>query len=255
MIDLHFHCLPGIDDGPETWEQAIALCQKAAAEGTRTIVATPHVLRSPWINEEPAVRDRLILRLNALLAGTPSVLAGCEYYFSSDAVQLLERGRFSPLTGMNRSRYLLLEFPPGEMPAHTEAIFHELALMNVTPVVAHPERNRAFASDPSRLERLVARGAIVQITAGSLLGDFGAWALAASQDFFRRGIVHLVASDAHSVDSRPPRLARSREWVRREWGKEAESGLFEGNPGAILRSERLPWGAVDVPSNSRPDDV
>ena len=70
----------------------------------------PHVLRGTWVNDDPGVRDRLILRLNALLAGRPSVLAGCEYFFSSDAVELLERGRGGPLTGLNRSRYLLLEF-------------------------------------------------------------------------------------------------------------------------------------------------
>ena len=92
MIETHFHCLPEIDDGPEDWDEAVALCRAAAAEGTTTLIATPHVLRDPWLNEDPAVRDRLILKLNALLEGKPSVLAGCEYYFSADAVELVERG-------------------------------------------------------------------------------------------------------------------------------------------------------------------
>ena len=69
MIDLHFHCLPDVDDGPEDWDQAVALCRAAAAEGTTILIATPHVLRDPWLNDDPAVRDRLILRLNALLEG------------------------------------------------------------------------------------------------------------------------------------------------------------------------------------------
>ena len=252
MIDLHFHCLPGIDDGPVSWEQAVALCRAAAAEGTTTLVATPHVLRGTWVNDEPGVRDRLILRLNALLAGRPSVLAGCEYFFSSDAVELLERGRGGPLTGLNRSRYLLLEFPPGELPPATESIFHELSLLDVTPVIAHPERNRAFAGDPEKLERLVARGAAVQITAGSLLGEFGPGPSAACDEFQRRGLVHLVASDAHSVTARPPRLADSRRWVRREWGVDAEVGLFESNPQAVLRSEALPWEGLEKRSVGGP---
>ena len=142
MIDLHFHCLPDVDDGPEDWDQAVALCRAAAAEGTKILIATPHVLRDPWLNDDPAVRDRLILKLNALLEGTPSVLAGCEYYFSSDAVQLLERGKSSPLTGLNRTKYLLIEFPSGAIPAGAGAVFHELSLLGVTPVIAHPERHR-----------------------------------------------------------------------------------------------------------------
>jgi protein-tyrosine phosphatase len=240
MIDVHFHCLPDVDDGPGDWEQAVALCRAAAAEGTTTLIATPHVLREPWLNDDPAVRDRLILKLNALLEGKPSVLAGCEYYFSSDAVQLWERGKWGPLTGLNRTNHLLLEFPSGGIPPGTEAIFHELSLLGVTPVIAHPERDRWLAGSPSRLEELVSRGAIAQITAGSLLGDFGAAASAACEEFFRRGLVHLIASDAHSTDRRPPRLAAARSYVRRTWGKQAEADLFETNPKALLQSESLP---------------
>src|SRR3954451_11538324 len=66
VIDIHFHCLPGIDDGPSSFDEAVELCRAAAAEGTETIVATPHVMRDPWLNEDPAERDRLLVRLNAL---------------------------------------------------------------------------------------------------------------------------------------------------------------------------------------------
>jgi protein-tyrosine phosphatase len=245
VIDVHFHCLPGIDDGPKDWEESLALCRASAAEGTRTIVATPHVLREGWLNDDPGIRDQLILKLNTLLGGRPSVLAGCEYAFSSDAIELLEKGAAGPLTTLNRGRYLLLEFLPGAMPPSAGSVLHELELMEVTPVVAHPERNRLFSGDPTRLERLVARGALVQITAGSLLGDFGYGPQEACEEFFRRGLVHLVASDAHSVSRRPPRLAAARDWVRHNWGGDAEIGLFEANPSALLRSETVPWRIGD----------
>ena len=241
MIDVHFHCLPGIDDGPRDWDEAVALCQLAAAEGTKTLVATPHVLRDGWLNEDPAIRDQLVLKLNTLLGGTPAVLAGCEFAFSSDAVDLVERGASGPLTTLNRGRYLLLEFLPGSLSAATDSVLHELALMEVTPVIAHPERNRRFARDPKLLAGLVGRGAVVQITAGSLLGDFGDGPYEACQEFFQRGLVHLVASDAHSVGRRPPRLDAARGRVRRDWGEDAESGLFEANPRALVASKPLPW--------------
>lgn len=250
MIDLHFHCLPGIDDGPENWEQAVALCRAAASEGTTTIVATPHVLRGRWVNEDPTARDALLLELNKRLAGAPAVLSGCEYFFSSDAIELVERGKWGPLTKLNGGRYLLVEFPAGEMLPGTGAIFHELSVLGVAPVVAHPERSRLFAEEPGKLEDLLARGALVQLTAGSLLGDFGVGPLAACVEFFRRGLVHLVASDAHSLEQRPPRLAAARARVRREWGADAELGIFESNPRAVLRSEPLPWNATDSVSRA-----
>ncbi len=92
---------------------------------------------------------------------------------------------------------------------------------------------------------------MVQITAGSLVGDFGDGPSEACQEFFRRGLVHLVASDAHSVDRRPPRLSAARERVRRDWGEDAEQGLFEANPTALLASEPLPWSAAPPPARSR----
>ncbi len=241
MLDLHFHCLPGIDDGPEGWEAAVALCQAAAAEGTTAIVATPHVLRGVWLNEDPGARDELLLRLNTLLGGTPAVLPGCEYFFGLDVVELWEEGAAGPLTGLNRSRYLLVEFGPGFVPPTAEAAFHELAVLGAVPVVAHPERNLDFARNPARLESLVAKGALLQVTAGSLVGDFGKTAQSFAEDLVSRGLVHLVASDAHSVDRRPPRMTAARERVRRMWGAEVEEGLFEANPKAIVENEGLAW--------------
>lgn len=241
MIDLHFHCLPGIDDGPGSWDQAVALCRAAEADGTSTIVATPHVLRDPWLNEEPGTRDELILRLNTLLGGKPRILPGCEYWFGLDAVELAEKGEAGPLTRLNRGPYLLVEFMPGFVPREAGAAFHELAVMGLTPVVAHPERNSAFARSPERLGALVEKGAVVQVTAASLAGDLGRGVQLVADDLFASGLVHLVASDAHSTDRRPPRMAAAREWVRKAWGQEAEMGLFDANPAAVLRGEPLPW--------------
>jgi protein-tyrosine phosphatase len=240
LIELHFHCLPGIDDGPANWDEAIALCRAAAAEGTHTIAATPHVLRDAWMNERQPDRDDLLMRLNDLLGGSPAIVPGCEYFFSSDAVELWEQGERGPLTGLNRSRYLLVEFPATILPTNAEGVFHELSLIDVVPVIAHPERHLVFSRQPEKLARLVQLGAITQITAGSITGSFGKAAQAASAEFMRRGLVHIVASDAHSTTRRPPQLAEARERVRNTWGPEAEADLFELNPRAVIDDEPLP---------------
>lgn len=237
MIDLHFHCLPGIDDGPLDWAAAVALCRAAEADGVTTIVATPHVLRDRWLNEDAALRDQLVFKLNSLLGGSPAVLPGCEYYFSSDALELWEQGSGGPLTGLNRSNYLLVEFPALRIPEQAEAVLYELTVAGVRPVIAHPERNLVFAEQPDKLERLVEIGALCQVTASSITGAFGRAAQVAADEFFRRGLVHVVASDSHSIERRPPSMSKAREAVLQRWGREAESVLFDAAPEAIVGNE------------------
>jgi protein-tyrosine phosphatase len=228
LIDIHFHCLPGIDDGPPNWDEAVALCRAAESDGVDTIIATPHVLRDSWLNEDQNERDQLILELNARLGGHPAVLPGCEYFYSADAVELWQLGPLGPLTALNRSSFLLIEFPATQIPATAEAVFHELSVLGVTPVIAHPERNLVFAEQPGRLARFVEIGATAQVTAGSILGDFGKRVQATCNEFFDRGLVHFVASDAHSVQRRPPRMGPAREIVRQQWGNDAEGAVFGG---------------------------
>src|SRR5271157_4074553 len=79
VIDLHCHVLPGIDDGPATIEDSVAIARAAAAAGTRTIVATPHVSRR-YPNRSEAI-GRLVAQLNARLSAERvdvRVLAGAE---------------------------------------------------------------------------------------------------------------------------------------------------------------------------------
>lgn len=234
MIDLHFHCLPGIDDGPLAWGDAVALCRQAALEGTTTIVATPHVHRHPWVNDSRGERDALLARLNRELAGAVEVLPGCEAYFSDDLVELCELGEASPLTRLAGSRYLLVEFPATKIPRSAEHVLYELQFAGVVPLIAHPERNLVFASDPSMLARFVDAGARVQVTAASILEEFGTAASLAAADFFRRGLVHVIASDAHSAEKRPPRMRAAYERLREVLGEEVAERVFVTNPRAVI---------------------
>ena len=241
MIELHFHCLPRVDDGPASWDEALALCRTALAEGSTRIVATPHVLRGIWANTNSAVRDQLVKTLNERLGGKPRILPGCEYYFSDDVLSLVKKGPASPLTGLAHGSYLLIELGPGFLPPSIGHTFHELRVLGLHPIIAHPERHLVFAREPERLAELVTKGALAQITAGSLLGDFGKTAQKACEDFFRLGLVHAIASDAHSLSQRPPRMAPARERIRKKWGADTERGLFVENPEAILASRPVPF--------------
>ena len=239
MIDVHFHCLPGIDDGPADWDQAVALCRAAADEGTTTIVATPHVLRGAWLNEDRRARRALVDELNAKLGGSPRVVEGCEYFFSGDAVELWELGDEGPLTAINNGTCLLVEFPATILPSSAEAVLFELALKGVRPLIAHPERNLVLAVEPEKLRRFIDLGALAQITAGSILGRFGAGAARAAAEMLKLGLVAVVASDAHSP-RHPPELRAARERVTRQFGAAVAERLFEVNPGELLLTTATP---------------
>lgn len=230
MIEIHFHPLPGIDDGPQDWDEAVRLCQAAAADGTEIIVATPHVLRDPWLNEDRAARRALVAELNERLGGTPRVLPGCEYWFTTDAVELVEQALEGkgPLEFLGDTKLLLVEFPFRFSPKPALDAFHELRLLGVTPVIAHPERNDTLADDRALLAAFVERGAKLQVTAASFFPEFGAPELAATLAMYDAGLLHAVASDAHDPDHRPPMLSAAREQVRKHLGDEAAKTLFNG---------------------------
>jgi protein-tyrosine phosphatase len=241
LIDVHFHCLPGIDDGPPDWEEAVALCRAAAAAGADAIVATPHVHRTPWANGDRSLREALRGELNRRLGGTPRVLPGCEYLYADEAFDLWDRGARGPLIGINGTAALLVEFAPDIPWRSMEAAVHEFTIAGVTIVVAHPERHRLLARSLGAAASLVDRGARFQITAGSLLGDFGERRRSACEEMLGHGLVHLVASDAHSLEGRPPRLLPARERVARSFGREMADGIFERNPSALVAGIPLPW--------------
>ncbi|HEX8155553.1 MAG TPA: CpsB/CapC family capsule biosynthesis tyrosine phosphatase, partial [Thermoanaerobaculia bacterium] len=108
MIDIHHHCLPGVDDGPRDWSEAVDLCAMAAAEGIETIVATPHVLRGRWRNTSRATLAGLVDTLREKTGDTPHVVLGSEYFFAHDIADVVAAGdQVIPLAG---SRYVLVEF-------------------------------------------------------------------------------------------------------------------------------------------------
>jgi len=180
-----------------------------------------------------------VLELNRRLGGSPVVLSGCEYFFTDEALALVEAEDASPISRLNGSQYLLVEFPAGFVTPRTPELFHEMLVLGTVPVIAHPERNAIFASEPELLGRLVEIGACAQVTAGSLLGDFGRAAKSAAHAFVRSSLAHVVASDAHSLLKRRPRQAAARELVRRLYGAETEERLFDANPRRIVSGEAL----------------
>ncbi|MGI5823869.1 MAG: tyrosine-protein phosphatase [Dethiobacteria bacterium] len=239
MIDIHAHILPGLDDGAASTAEALQMAAIAAAEGTGTMVATPHVIRGLYDNTPRQIRAA-VARLNNSLAAENialQILPGAEYRLEPDLPRHLQAGRL--LTINDTGRYLLVELPSALMPGYAEQLLYEIQLQGVTPIIAHPERNTELVRCPQRLVSLAQRGILSQVTAGSLGGHFGPAAKRAAQKMLSSGAAQAVASDAHSIDKRPPALAAAAQEIETRWGAALARTVLSTNPRRIIAGQAV----------------
>ena len=238
MIDLHAHILPAVDDGAANLEDALAMVRLAAADGVRTMVATPH--SGDWQPPLSAVvvRSR-VAQLQAALdreGVAVSVVMGMEVYLDPDTAWRAVQG--SALC-LGETNYLLVELPLHEYPAYTEQVLFELQARGFRPILAHPERNAVLAREPARLAPLVERGILAQVTAGSLAGRFGHHVLAAAELLVEHRLVHVIASDAHGVGSRSPVMSVGVVAAAALVGAERARAMVTTTPAAILAGQAV----------------
>jgi len=239
MIDLHCHILPGIDDGPRTREDALAMCRLAAADGCRAMVATPHQRRGRWWNSDREAIAALAQDLQAGLGSEIRILVGGEIHVDSELLAEVEKlpdGGILPLAG---SRYLLIELDDRGRAGEAISLVHEMAVAGWTPVLAHPEFIPWLAGDLDLTARLVALGARVQVTAMSVTGDFGKGPQADTHALIEAGLAHFVASDCHGMLRRPPGLRRAYQTIAGRWGAEMARRLVSDNPRAVVQNKPL----------------
>jgi protein-tyrosine phosphatase len=233
-VDIHCHCLPGLDDGPATLEEAVALCRALVADGITTVIATPHQLgRYDRQNRGDIVRSAVqSLRAALTEAAVPlNVLAGADVRLDERIVPLLASGEVLTLDG---GPYLLLELPH-ETYIEPAPLIRLLASRGVRSIVTHPERHEAVRRRPELVGPWLRAGALLQLTAGSLVGSFGAKAEAAAWQWLAAGSASFVATDAHDVQRRPPCMTQAIEAIERRLGVEVARRVCVDYPARVLR--------------------
>jgi protein-tyrosine phosphatase len=230
MIDIHSHILWGIDDGPDTIDDSLAMLQVAAEAGTTDIVATPHASSS--YKFDPVTVYSRIDELRGRHTGPPRIHCGCDFHLSAPNVEdaLLNPTKYT----INAGRFLLVELP--EM-FSKESIGRALELLlreEMIPVITHPERNPVLQRSPELLDEWNDQGCFIQLTAQSFLGRFGQVAKRSALACLRTGRAHFVASDAHDVRDRPPRLDLVSDLLRKEVGELLTQRLLFDHPQAVI---------------------
>jgi protein-tyrosine phosphatase len=238
MLDIHHHLLYGLDDGPKSLDESIAMATMAYEDGISHVVCTPHAsYRYPFQPSENALRIAEI-RAELTKAGIGLTLGlGCDFHLNWDNIQ--DAKAHPKKYSINETRYLLVEFPEGLIPNSFSEAFQELQLAGFIPIVTHPERNQAIQRDPARMRPWIADGSLVQVTAGSLLGRFGKTAQALASRFLKDDWVHIIATDAHNVSSRPPRMRETYMHIANAFGGETARRLCIANPRAVFEGGDL----------------
>jgi len=236
VIDLHCHLLPGVDDGPDSMAEALALCRHAVASGITHSVVTPHVHPGRYVNDAPSIAIvAAALKQSLKEENIPLAISfSGEVRISPEILPMVEAGLIPFHGEWEGRRVLLLEFPHSHIPPGSERLIRWLQQRGITPLIAHPERNKDVMRDLGKLHEFVAAGCLFQVTAGSLVGRFGELAEERACEIVQAGWATVLASDAHNLRSRPPELADGLAVAAELLGAAAANALVMESPWRIV---------------------
>ncbi len=236
MIDLHSHLLYSVDDGAASLEDALDLARMAVEDGIHTAVMTPHIHPGRYPNMRSSLHAK-VERFQQELEqhGIPlKVRLGGEVRLSVESLELLLDGEIPFLGTVDGYKIMLLEFPHQMIPVGSQQFVEKLLQLKIRPLIAHPERNKAVMSQPEKIRWFVDSGCWLQLTAGSVAGRFGDASRATAVHLLEQEWVHVIATDAHNLQHRPPLLSEGRQAAAGIVGEALAEKMVVERPASIL---------------------
>ncbi len=237
MIDLHCHLLPGIDDGPKSIEESLAMARHAANAGISNIVATPHITPGRYDNSLASIKP-VFDNLKATIKEQEIPLEisfAAEIRFDPVIIDMVNDDILPVLGEYEGERLILLEFPHSHIPPGSEDLIKWLADRGVRVLIAHPERNGSVLANIEKITPLVKLGCLLQVTAGALTGVFKEGPRECAVELLRRGWVSIIASDAHNIHARCPELEPARQEAAKIVGEEKATDMVISCPASIAK--------------------
>jgi protein-tyrosine phosphatase len=237
LFDIHTHILPQVDDGAKSWDIALEMCRMAQADGIQHMVATPHA--NERYAYDRAAHEARLAELRTRVGPGMEFSLGCDFHMSYENLQDLQLHprRYS----IAANRYILVELSNYSIPTPVEEAMLKLGDLDLTPVLTHPERNPILQENLGRVLGWADRGCVIQITASALTGRWGDRPQQAALLLLRHQAVHVISTDAHDTERRPPVLSTARTVAAELFGDEIARNLVLHNPEAIVRGRPLPY--------------
>lgn len=201
MKDLHSHLLPGIDDGCKDINESIVLLKKAQEQGITDLVLTPHYMEETKYNCNNKEKEKLFKKLQQEAKNQEiniNLYLGNEVYMTENFLDLLKNKEIKTI---NNSKYLLFEFPLGNMFYNSKEILYELIVAGYVPILAHPERYRIFQRHPDHIEEYLRMGVLLQGNYKSLYGKYGKEAKKTLTYFLKNHKITFLGSDCHHEEN------------------------------------------------------
>lgn len=238
FVDIHCHILPGVDDGSQTPEETKAMLQKAWDEGIQIMVATPHYHKQRGKNDIELIKKQLLLTRKLAKEVNPKmqICLGMEIYYGEDVPELLKEGR---VVSIRKSRYILVEFSPGDEFQYILNAVRKLQMSGHTVIIAHIERYNCLRKDISNVEYLREMGAYLQVNTGSITGRYGRSVKKFLREVLKAHLVQLVGTDAHGSERRTPKMQEAYKEVVKRCGEEYADQIFGQNAKKVLRNEEI----------------
>ena len=239
MIDFHNHVLPDLDDGSKSLEMSINMIREAVSQGIKEVVNTVHY-QHPQMEHKDLSHSRICEKFSLLQSEIEAqglsvrLHLGTEVYFSNNLTKIID----NPLVTIGNGKYMLIEFPVIQFPPSFDEILFKLKIEGITPIIAHPERYRQIQYDILILSKLVQSGCLVQIDAGSIMGNFGFEAKKTAVKILQYSLCHIIGSDSHNDKNRNFCLGKVVEICNNEL-KINVSKMVNENPKKILKGELI----------------
>lgn len=233
MIDTHIHMVPGVDDGAKDLRMSIQMIQMAMHEGVNKVIVTPHYNLPQYRNENVAQQFYQLQEYIIAEKLNFEVFLGNEVYLSEETVMGVLSGQ---AYSMAKSSYLLVELPYYHYYPIHQAMIQDLQDNDFRVLLAHIERYQAFEKNPDKLRDLVENGVYAQLSSRYIIDHK---TRKSALDWIAKGLIHIVASDGHDVDKRPPLMKKAYEVVSKALGIDCAQLLFETNPEYIIEDNQL----------------
>lgn len=232
LIDIHCHILPKVDDGPESVTESIKILKEMKKQGILNVIVTPHYRPEMF---EPSMKRVIYsyrhLRDIAYDMGI-SMSLGCEYYRNEKLIEHMDNRMRPTMAG---GRYILVEFSMNDLFPTIRNYVYEILTHGYKPIIAHAERYFC-CQNLDRIRELREMGALIQLNAGSVIGEEGWKIKKFCLELMKKDLVDFIASDTHNIGDRKLNLKKSASYVLNKMGKQYAERIFFNNPLNVLKN-------------------
>lgn len=249
ITDIHNHLVPAVDDGAQSIEESLRHLTTLHSEGVGQLSVSPHLFG--WLTEEEGGLELRLDRLEEAYAELETVCAGRSdvprLFFGQEILcptpEIAVAVFKEPRAGYRGTSYALVEFG-FELKGDVREVIKAVLASGRRMIISHPERYRrqktSIAIDELREWQQL--GGLLQINAGSLMGDYGSSVGTLAWQALREGLGSIIATD-HHADSRVVSPGRLYEILNERGLPEQAKLLMSENPASVLADREI----FDVP--------